>query len=203
MKLYAYTTPEIPKHAGYLKIGETSGDVDKRIKQQGREHNVKNEKVWEDHVYTDRIRIDKQFHRYLKDKDFHVQQFDETGQDTEWVKCTVPELQKAFGDFKEQFYQDEKKRQALGDKFYLAIRNWYYWASDQLPDPEAALRLVVRLLFCYFLREKGLVPENLFDERFVKEHLKENEHRYYNAILRNLFFHCLRSCVKITLTHTR
>ena len=45
MKLYAYTTPEIPKHAGYLKVGETTGDVDKRIKQQGHELNVKHERV--------------------------------------------------------------------------------------------------------------------------------------------------------------
>jgi hypothetical protein len=29
MKLYAFTTPEISKHSGYLKIGETNGDVEK------------------------------------------------------------------------------------------------------------------------------------------------------------------------------
>ena len=34
MKIYAYTTPDIAKHAGYLKIGETHGDVAERVKQQ-------------------------------------------------------------------------------------------------------------------------------------------------------------------------
>ena len=197
MKLYAYHTPDIPKHDGYLKIGETAGDVDARIKRQGHEHNIKNEKVWEDQVYSDRIKIDKLLHRYLKDKGFHVQQFDDTEQDTEWVKCTVAELEKAFADFKEQFYQDEKRREEVGNKFYLELRNWYYWATEKLPDTESALRMIVRLLFCYFLREKELVPKELFEERFIKEHLKENEeYRYYNAVLRNLFFHCLNTPIK-------
>ena len=196
MKLYAYTTPEIPKHAGYLKIGESASEVDKRVKQQGHELNVEKNIVWQDAVIAERRGIDRMFRRFLRQQGFQIQQFG-TGEDSEWVKCTVADVEKAFAYFKEQLYLDENKRQAVGDKFYLEIRNWYYWASDKLPDPEIALRLVVRLLFCYFLREKGLVSEDLFNERFVKEHFKENEeYRYYNAVLRNLFFHCLNTPIK-------
>jgi hypothetical protein len=40
MKLYAFTASEIPKHNGYLKIGETNGDVEKRVDQECHELNV-------------------------------------------------------------------------------------------------------------------------------------------------------------------
>jgi type I restriction-modification system DNA methylase subunit len=36
----------------------------------------------------------------------------------------------------------------------------------------------------------------LFKENYIKEHLKEHEHRYHNVVLRNLFFHCLNTPVK-------
>ncbi|MCL2742462.1 MAG: hypothetical protein FWE67_01275 [Planctomycetaceae bacterium] len=42
MKLHAYSTPDIEKHAGYLKIGETHGDIDKRVQQQG--HTVQSDR---------------------------------------------------------------------------------------------------------------------------------------------------------------
>ncbi|MCL2347508.1 MAG: N-6 DNA methylase [Planctomycetaceae bacterium] len=194
MKLYAFCTPDIAKHDGYLKIGETHGDVDQRVRQQGHELNVENKIVWHNAVITERRGIDKMVHRYLVVQGFDIQQFDETGQDTEWVKCTVADLEKAFAAVREQLYQDEIKRRELGDKFYCEIRNWYYWTNPMLPDSDAALRIIVRLLFCRFLQEKGLIPQELFQESFLREHLKENEeYRYYNAVLRNLFFHCLNT----------
>jgi hypothetical protein len=206
MKLYAYTTPDIPKNAGYLKIGETHGNVEQRVKQQIHEQNISKIIVWHDAVFTDRTGIDKMLHRSLKEQGFHVQQFTESGKDTELVKCTVADIIKAFAILKEQLYQDELKRQELGEKFYLEIRNWYYWTTENNPiDPEYALRLVVRLLFCYFLHDKGLMPKELFDEHFVKEHLKENEeYRYSHAVLRNVFFHCLNTPIpdrKKTIEH--
>ena len=32
--IYAYTTPEIKRHDGWIKIGYTENDVNKRLKQQ-------------------------------------------------------------------------------------------------------------------------------------------------------------------------
>ena len=200
MKLYAFITPEIAKHDGYLKIGETNGSVEQRVKQQGHELNVNKEIVWQDAVLTERIGIDKMVHRHLINHGFHIQRFDETEQDTEWVKCTVADLEKAFAAVKQQLYQDEILRQELCNKFYLEIRNWYYWSirteDDPLfaTDPEASLRLIIRLLFCCFLLENGLVPKELFDEDFIRNNLKANEeYRYFNAVLRNVFFHCLNT----------
>jgi hypothetical protein len=195
MKLYAFVAPDIPKHAGFLKIGETHGSTLERVKQQGHELNIQNEIVWTDAVITERIGIDKMLHRYLKEQGFPIQQFG-TGRDTEWVKCTVADLVKAFEVIKQQLYDDEIQREKVGLQFYCEIRNWYYWTTQANPsiDSEYALRLVIRLLFCCFLQEKELMPKELFDERFIREHLKENEEfRYYNAVLRNVFFHCLNT----------
>ncbi|MDR2171831.1 MAG: GIY-YIG nuclease family protein, partial [Planctomycetaceae bacterium] len=73
MKLYAFITPEMPKNNGYLKIGETNDNVDKRIKEQGHTLNTKIVKVWQDAILTDRSHIDKRIHQYLRDKGFHNQ----------------------------------------------------------------------------------------------------------------------------------
>ena len=194
MKLYAFTTPDIAKHAGYLKIGETHGNVEERVKQQGHELNVENAIVWTDAVITERIGIDKTIHRYLKEQSFHVQQFG-TGRDTEWVKCTIGDLEKAFAVIKQRLYDDEKQREEVGNQFYLEIRNWFYWTTQENKkiNDDYALRLVIRLLFCFFLREKDeLVPKELLEAN-IQNYLEDDEYSYYNGILHNLFFHCLNT----------
>ncbi|MDR2169751.1 MAG: GIY-YIG nuclease family protein, partial [Planctomycetaceae bacterium] len=129
MKLYAFTTPGIHKNDGYLKIGETRGDVGKRIKEQGHTLNTKIVKVWQDAILIDRSHIDKRIHQYLRDKGFHNQIFQDTGEYTELIKCDVDDLKKAFEVVKQQIYNEEKQRQELCDKFYFEIRNWFYWTA--------------------------------------------------------------------------
>ena len=196
MKLYAFVTPEIVKHAGYLKIGETHGNVEERVKQQGHELNVENEIVWTDAVITERINIDKILHRFLKEQGFHVQQFDDTGRDTEWVQCTVSDIKRAFEIIKRKIYDEEKHREEVGKRFYFEIRNWFYWTTqeNQNIDAEYALRLVIRLLFCFFLQEKNeLVPKELLDANITIRLKSDEEYSYYKGILYNLFFHCLNT----------
>jgi len=61
------------------------------------------------------------------------------------------------------------------------------------------IRLITRLMFVWFLKQKGLVPDTLFDENKLKGILKDfdpigrNQHQYYRAILQNLFFATLNS----------
>jgi hypothetical protein len=198
MKLYAFSTTDIPKHEGYLKIGETNGDIQQRLEQECHELNVELKLEWDDAVITERHGIDKMIHRYLVEQGFHIQVFEKTGRDTEWIRCTVADIEKAFVAVKQQLYNDEIQRQNVCNEFYEKIRNWFYWTAKtgddpySVAEPEYTLRLIVRLLLCFFLQDKGLMPKELFDEHFIKENLKENEeYRYYNAILRNIFFHCL------------
>ena len=46
--IYAYCTPEIVRHDGWLKIGEMEQGVDKRIKQQTHAADVRFELEWKD-----------------------------------------------------------------------------------------------------------------------------------------------------------
>jgi hypothetical protein len=102
--------------------------------------------------------------------------------------------------------------------FYKQLSNWYFWAreravfpKDAKPDAEGKpsvhlIRLITRLIFCWFLREKrnpqtgeGLLPEALFDPRQIRELLKdpsEDSCSYYTAILQNLFFATLNTEVE-------
>jgi len=195
MKLYAYHTPDIPKHDGYLKIGETNGSVEERVKQQGRELDIEKNVAWQDAVITERTSIDKRLRRFLKEQGFQVRQFG-TGHDTEWVKCTVGDIERAFEIVKRQIYDEEKQREEVGNQFYLEIRNWFYWTTqdNHSIDADYALRLVIRLLFCFFLREKNeLVPKELLDQSIEKYLKSDEEHSYYKGILRNLFFHSINT----------
>jgi len=91
----------------------------------------------------------------------------------------------------------------LNRRFYREIANWYFWAVEQVRLPElpaippeqrnaeAMIRLITRLIFVWFLKEKGLVPAALFNraqlERLLVD-LDSQESSYYRAILQNLFF---------------
>jgi adenine-specific DNA-methyltransferase len=91
----------------------------------------------------------------------------------------------------------------LNERFYRELANWYFWALPQVsfpadlePDEEkrnatGLIRLLTRLIFCWFLKEKGLIPEKLFHETDIKGLLRDfddDSSSYYQAILQNLFF---------------
>jgi len=95
-------------------------------------------------------------------------------------------------------------------QFYGEIQNWYFWAlkylkeNPYLPDKQSEealatflIRLITRIIFIWFLKEKQLVPEKLFDKEELKKIVKDFETpsgtNYYNAILQNLFFATLNS----------
>ncbi|MBX0312172.1 MAG: class I SAM-dependent DNA methyltransferase, partial [Sulfurihydrogenibium sp.] len=98
--------------------------------------------------------------------------------------------------------------QPITRDFYNELQNWYYYALDKVKfpddykysdDPEkdreirnaqGLIRLLTRLIFIWFLKEKGLVPNKLFDEKELKNIVKDfgKGNNYYNAILQNLFF---------------
>lgn len=94
----------------------------------------------------------------------------------------------------------------LNERFYRELANWYFWALPQVdfpadlePDDEkrratGLIRLLTRLIFCWFLKEKDLIPEKLFHPTELAKILKgfdpesETSSTYYLAILQNLFF---------------
>jgi hypothetical protein len=107
--------------------------------------------------------------------------------------------------------------QTLNKLFFIKIHNWFYWARlhANFPDgvkkdadnrdSEALIRLLTRMIFCWFLREKKLIPENFFAARtaesllrdwFAKDCDQDKQGRFYKAILQNLFFATLGTAVE-------
>ncbi len=91
----------------------------------------------------------------------------------------------------------------LNKRFYKELSNWFYWALGQVnfPDEEkenieernsiGLIRLLTRLIFVWFMKEKSLVPDALFDLQTIPEiiHFEDAQgSSYYKAILQNLFF---------------
>ncbi|HQN72493.1 MAG TPA: hypothetical protein PLB16_03700, partial [bacterium] len=93
----------------------------------------------------------------------------------------------------------------LNKKFYKELSNWYFWAMDKVEFPDDAekredirnatnlIRLITRIIFIWFIKEKNLVPEKLFSKDEVNDIITDfNKNKksgnYYRAILQNLFF---------------
>ena len=90
----------------------------------------------------------------------------------------------------------------LNKRFYRDLYDWFERAVEQASLPkniqpqEHILRLITRLLFVWFVKQKGLVNSHLFDEHKVKDILvcyDSSGDSYYRVILQNLFFATLNT----------
>ena len=95
--------------------------------------------------------------------------------------------------------------ETLNKRFYAKLLAWFDNAVKQCKFPdgktegkseEQVMRMITRLLFIWFVKEKGLAPETLFTEQFagdtLKNHQRDNSD-YYRAVLQNLFFGTLNT----------
>ncbi|RME66623.1 MAG: class I SAM-dependent DNA methyltransferase, partial [Nitrospirae bacterium] len=93
-------------------------------------------------------------------------------------------------------------------EFYQEIANWYFWALKHSKFPPGAeeepggrnialIRLLTRLIFIWFMKHKGIVPNELFDYNTLKssilKDLSPEKSTFYKAILQNLFFATLNT----------
>ncbi len=101
--------------------------------------------------------------------------------------------------------------EAVTKQFYQEVASWYFWALDHVRFPKDApktdgkdhvslIRLITRLIFCWFLKEKGLIPATLFDPKSLPAMLNgfapnamHDLSVFYKAILQNLFFATLNT----------
>ena len=109
----------------------------------------------------------------------------------------------------------------LTKAFYQELSDWYAWAimvvqfpndlttleDNQKYNSEAMIRLITRLIFVWFLKQRRLVPDEFFDEQFIANELiqgftphaettlfgKSYDSKYYKGVLQNLFFAMLNS----------
>ena len=103
--MYAYSTPEIARHNGWLKIGDTEQGVDKRIKQQTHTADVQFILEWKDiAMYRDDC-------TYFRDHDFHDYLTEykgiERNDHTEWFRIDGQELRRCFEEFVSRDYQQK------------------------------------------------------------------------------------------------
>jgi len=111
----------------------------------------------------------------------------------------------SLGAIKEAFSVEKVTKE-----FYQEIANWYFWALKVVKFPQDAesepngrniglIRLITRLIFIWFMRQKGIVKRELFDFKSLEGILKSlspNESTYYKAILQNLFFATLNTPIE-------
>lgn len=140
------------------------------------------------------------------------------------------------------YWQEVFNVSILNKKFYQELSNWYFWAINHVKFPSEptiedahrkeanlddlikehnatnVIRLLTRLLFTWFIKEKKLVPDELFDlDALQKNILNEispyhengmfkdanKESVYYKAILQNLFFASLNCPIEADESDSR
>ena len=121
-----------------------------------------------------------------------------------------------FSDFEglHKAWKETLNIKELNNRFYKELSNWYFWAMQKAVFPGATseqdkgslfaiqekqkefnaqclIRLICRLLFVWFIKEKHLVNEKFFSKTEIDKLIKTNSNEaspYYKAILQNLFF---------------
>ena len=97
----------------------------------------------------------------------------------------------------------------LNKEFYKKLFRWYEHAKKRVVFPNdecvdadkhvsiSLIRLLTRLLFVWFIKEKKLVNQDFFDFEKVKKLVDWNkDSSYYKGILQNLFFATLNQEIK-------
>ena len=102
---------------------------------------------------------------------------------------------------------DALDTEKLNRRFYRDLFDWFQRAVNDVKFPDAVtknvsreeqvIRLITRLLFVWFIKEKGLVADDLFIENQVGGLLENYDPKsgdsYYRAVLQNLFFATLNT----------
>ena len=124
----------------------------------------------------------------------------------------LKESKQALTDITEAFSVE-----TLTKQFYKDLFEWYQWAIDdstQVTFPnnitkedddrddveKKVIRMITRIMFVWFIKQKELVPNRIFDIEYLSTILKEFDPysttvgNYYNAILQNLFLCYLELC---------
>lgn len=121
----------------------------------------------------------------------------------------------------------------LTKKFYTELSEWFAWVissgkvrfpndirtidDDMKYNHEAVIRLITRLIFVWFLKQKKLIPDEFFNESEIRENFIDNfdphsantvfynpeESKYYRLILQNLFFAMLNMPITDEETGTK
>ncbi len=127
-------------------------------------------------------------------------------------------------NFSDEAYLKAFNESELSKEFYEKLFAWYEWACENVTFPIGdtskdkngkfnvkqtkdnnelhLIRLITRLMFVWFIKQKDLIPSWVFDESELNKVLTEfkpeskKDGDYYNAILQNLFFAALNKKIE-------
>ena len=124
-------------------------------------------------------------------------------------KLRLSELRPRPGNFDELYrgWLAGLSTKTLNETFYRDLSHWFFWAKGQVVFPSGAgdqpevplIRLLTRVIFCWFIKERRLIPEALFRPEEMASLLRTapasapEDGSYYRAILQNLFFATLNT----------
>lgn len=114
-----------------------------------------------------------------------------------------------------KYWQKQFTVQSLNDQFYKDLQSWFYYAANHIVLPykpdfvdekenvkNFLVRLLSRTIFCWFIKEKGLISKELLELKDWKGNYFPitfdsatsdflNSNSYYRGILQNIFFFAL------------
>ncbi|UJF29568.1 BREX-1 system adenine-specific DNA-methyltransferase PglX [Kaistella sp. 97-N-M2] len=114
-----------------------------------------------------------------------------------------------------KYWQKQFTVQSLNDQFYRDLQSWFYYAASHIVLPykpdfvdekenvkNFLVRLLSRTIFCWFIKEKGLISKELLELKDWKGNYfpitfdSESpnfliSNSYYRGILQNIFFFAL------------
>jgi len=132
---------------------------------------------------------------------------------------SIPELKKKKAlinsfDTLHAAWEEVFNVELLNQRFYQKIQEWFFWAVQNVRFPHggidkedqrnriAMIRMLTRVIFCWFAKETGLLPASLFERNTAETLLADfdpvspKDGSYYRAFLQNLFFAVLSIPVK-------
>lgn len=113
------------------------------------------------------------------------------------------------------YWQKVFSLQSLNNQFYSDLQDWFYYATQNIKLPNKPdyidgkeniknflVRLLARTMFCWFVKEKGLIRKELLElidwqgnkfklTKDVDDKKFLNSNSYYRGILQNIFFNSL------------
>ena len=99
--IYVYNLPQVPSHAGFIKIGYTERDVETRMNEQLHTSGLKGKLLYSTSAMCSdgSVISDKDVHRVLRRKG--IKQLNEGEDRNEWFKCSVNDVKVALLEIKE------------------------------------------------------------------------------------------------------
>ena len=95
---------------------------------------------------------------------------------------------------------DKLDTEELNRQFYRELFDWFERAVEDakfpktVPAEQQVIRLITRILFVWFIKEKGLVQKEWFEKAKMEQLLNNfGGSDYYRAVLQNLFFATLNT----------